>query len=419
MPDAKELRRKDLATIKPFKALRPAGACAEKVSCSPYDVVYGDEVRVFIEQNPLSFLRVTRAEGDFNEGTNPPDSVVFDRAKQNLLQFIDRELLISDREDAIYIYQLATGDHTQSGVVGCCSIDEYEHGSIKKHEKVRPDKVKDRTEHMLAVGAQTGLILLAFRNTNTIRSLIADAVADLPIYDFPCPGGIQQRIWRVTNTDPWITAFEAVSALYIADGHHRIESAKLARDIRRRSDPEHTGREDYNFVVAGIFPAEDLRILPYNRYVRDLNGLTTDEFLAKLAESFTVVASNRSIPERRREICVLVGTQWYSLTYLGPQQSQSDPVHELDVSILQDCVLGPILGIHDPRTDERIGFVGGSHGTDELERLVSSGTGAVAFSLYPTTMDDLFAVSDMGEIMPPKSTWFDPKLRDGLLIHRI
>ncbi len=384
----------------------------------PYDVVYESEVRTYIERNPLSFLRVTRAEGEFPEGEVPPAEDIFGRARQNLESFIQEKIYQTDPEEALYIYQLASDEHSQTGVVGCCSLDEYESGVIKKHEKVRPDKVEDRTGHLLAVGAQTGLIFLAFRGTAATHGLIAEAIKGEPIYSFECPQGVSQRVWRITDTHPWVAAFAAVPALYIADGHHRAESAKLARDEMRAANSSHTGREDYNFVVAGVFPAQDLRILPYNRVVKDLYGLSSEQFIDAIKEHFTIADNDEKVPQRHGDVCMYMDGVWRTLSFHS-EVDESDPIERLDVSILQRYILGPVLGIHDARTDQRIGFVGGARGTDELVRLVDAGTVKVAFSMYPTTMDDLFAVSDMGEIMPPKSTWFEPKLKDGLLVHRI
>jgi len=408
-----------LAIIKPFQALRPAEAQAKQVSCVPYDVVYESEVRAFIAANPLSFLRVTRSEGEFPEGSNPPVESVFERARQNLQQFINDGILIHDTEPAFYVYQLASEGHTQTGLVGCCSLDEYEAGFIKKHENVRPDKVADRTGHMLKVRAQTGLIFLAFRGTAEIHRLLDNTTAGEPLYKFECPEGIVQRVWRVAETAGWQRAFADVPSLYIADGHHRAESARLAREALRAGNAGHTGQEDYNYVVAGMFPAEDLRIMPYNRVVKDLNRLSDDEFMARIQETFVLTGSDKKVPENHGEVCMYMNEQWQTLKFAVNYIREPDPIERLDVSILQDHVLGPILGIEDARTDNRIGFVGGARGTDELERLVDGGVAKVAFSLFPTTMDDLLAVSDMGEIMPPKSTWFEPKLKDGLLVHII
>lgn len=408
-----------MSVVKPFKALRPQSDKASKIACVPYDVIYDSEVRELVAANPLSFLRVTRAEGEFREGEVISHETANERARQNLEQFIRDGYLVNDPEDAIYLYRLGSNGQFQTGIVACCSVDEYENGSIKRHEKTRPDKVEDRTSHMLTVGAQTGLIFLAFRNTDTIRTLIAEAVKCEPLYDFVCSAGVRQTVWRITDTAPWTTAFAEVPEIYIADGHHRAESARLARSKSRECNKDHTGNESYNFVMAGIFPAEDLHILAYNRVVHDLNGLTSDEFIAKLSESFIVAKTEEKTPANRGETCMYLDGEWYKLTFNVQYFREPDPIERLDVSILQQFVLTPILGIGDPRTDTRISFVGGGRGTTELEKMVDSGEYAVAFSMFPTTMDDLFAVSDMNEIMPPKSTWFEPKLKDGLLIHQI
>ena len=408
-----------MSVVKPFKALRPQAAKASKVACVPYDVIYDSEVRELVAENPLSFLRVTRAEGEFPEGAAVSHDTANERARQNLEQFIRDGVLVADQEDAIYVYRLGSNGQFQTGIVACCSVDEYENGTIKKHEKTRPDKVEDRTSHILAVGAQTGLIFLAFRNTDAIRGLLSDAVDQEPLYDFVCSAGVQQTIWRITETGPWTTAFAEVPEIYIADGHHRAESAKLARELSRAKNPDHTGSEEYNFVMAGIFPAEDLHILAYNRVVHDLNDLTNDEFFGKLRENFIVEKTDEKTPDNRGETCMYFNGGWYKLTFNVQYFREPDPIERLDVSILQQFVLTPILGIGDPRTDKRISFVGGGRGTSELEKMVDSGEYAVAFSMFPTTMEDLFAVSDMNEIMPPKSTWFEPKLKDGLLIHQI
>jgi uncharacterized protein (DUF1015 family) len=392
---------------------------AKPVSCVPYDVVYESEVREFIKLNPLSFLRVTRAEAEFPEGSKPSNEEVFARANENLQKFIDDEILAREAESCIYIYQLSTEAHSQTGVVACCSLDEYETGIIKKHENTRPDKVEDRTAHMIALEAQTGLIFLAFRNTEKIKSLIFAAAQNKPIYNFQCADGVKQTVWRVALTEDFVSAFAEVSLLYIADGHHRIESAKLARTILREKNPEHTGAEDYNFVVAGMFPAEDLQIMPYNRVIKDLNGLSEEEFFDKARENFVITPTKEKIPQNHGEVCMYLNGKWHNLKFAVDYIDEPDAIERLDVSILQDYLLNPILGIDDARTNKRIGFVGGARGTDELEKFVNDGTAQLAFSLFPTTMNDLFAVSDINEIMPPKSTWFEPKLKDGLLIHLI
>ncbi len=408
-----------MSTIKPFRALRPAADKAEKISCVPYDVIYDAEVRETIGKNSLSFLRVTRPEGEFSENETISRKQILVKARENLQWFIDENLLAQDDEPAIYVYRLTDGEHSQTGIVACCSIDEYEQGLIKKHEKTRPDKVEDRTTHILAVQAQTGLIFLAFRNTDKIRRLISETTETAPLYNFSCPNCIQNTIWRVEKTDEIVEAFTKVPALYIADGHHRVESANLARTKMRQMNPQHDGTEEYNFVMAGIFPAEDLKILAYNRVVKDLNGLSETEFLEKVQPTFTVAETMEKSPKQRGDFCVYLGGKWYQLRFNLQSLRALDPIERLDVSILQNYLLRPILNIDDPRTNERIAFVGGARGTDELEKLVDEGAYKIAFSMFPTTMNDLFAVADVGEIMPPKSTWFEPKLKDGLLIHLV
>lgn len=408
-----------MAVIKPFRALRPTFEKAKQVSCVPYDVVYESEVRAFIQKNPLSFLRVTRSEADFPENSNAPSADVFRKAKENLERLVEEKIFATEAESSIYVYRLASESHAQTGIVACCALDEYEQGSIVKHENTRPDKVEDRTGHMLALEAQTGLIFLAFRGTEKIKALISEAVETRPIYNFHCPDGIMQTVWRVAEPQEFVEAFGEVPALYIADGHHRIESARLARNTLRAQNANHTGAEDYNFVVAGMFPAEDLQILAYNRVIKDLNGLSEEEFLARVGSSFIVDETDAKVPKEHGEFSMYMNGNWYKLRFNVNFVREPDPIERLDVSILQDYLLAPILGIDDPRTNRRIGFVGGARGTDELEKVVDEGVAKVAFSLFPTTMDELFAVSDMGEIMPPKSTWFEPKLKDGLLVHLI
>lgn len=408
-----------MSVIKPFRALRPVPEKAEKVSCVPYDVVSDAEVREFISDNPLSFLRVTRPEAEFPKGENPSQEEILAKAKENLDWFIGEKILAHEAEPAFYIYRLSNEDHTQTGIVACCSLDEYELGQIKKHEKTRPDKVEDRTNHIIALRAQTGLIFLAFRNTEKTREMFSEAVQNKPIYDFVFCDGTRQTIWEITQTEKWSDAFEEIPAIYVADGHHRIESANLTRKKMMEKNAEHTGAEDYNFVVAGIFPSEDLKILAYNRVVRDLNGLSAEEFFQKLSETFIVSETTEKEPKERGNFNMYLDGKWFDLKFAVNYIREPDPIERLDVSILQENVLNPILGIDDPRTNERIAFVGGSRGTAELEKLVDSGDYKVAFSMFPTTMDDLFAVADVDEIMPPKSTWFEPKLKDGLLIHLI
>ncbi len=409
-----------MSIIKPFRALRPTPELAKRVSCVPYDVIYDSEVREIIENNPLSFLRVSRPEAEFSAAATPTSEQIFAKARENLQRLIDEKVLASEAESCVYIYRLETESHQQTGIVACCSLDEYELGIVKKHEKTRPDKVEDRTAHILALKAQTGLIFLAFRNTEQIRLLIYEATQTKPIYDFQCAEHIKQTVWRVElEAGEFVKAFAEVPAIYIADGHHRMESANLARKKLAAQNPEHSGAEDYNFVVAGIFPSEDLRIMAYNRVVKDLNGLSDAEFFERVGENFTVTETTEKCPPERGEFNMYFGGKWFNLKFAAALDKELNAIENLDASILQDYLLAPVLGIDDPRTNDRIGFVGGARGTVELEKLVDETQMKVAFSLFPTTMDDLFAVSDMNEIMPPKSTWFEPKLKDGLLIHLI
>lgn len=408
-----------MSIIRPFRALRPRADLAAQVACVPYDVVDESEVHEYIRENALSFLRVTRPEAELSGIDKVTPERVFERARLNLQGLIDKGVLISEAESSLYVYRLSTDTHQQTGIVACCSLDEYEGGLIRKHEKTRPDKVEDRTGHLLTLRAQTGLILLTYRGIEMIHKLSEDAAKTVPLYDFHGSDGICHTVWRVSETAPWTQAFSEVPSLYIADGHHRIESADAARKSMSKENPEHSGDEDYNFVMAGIFPAEDLKILAYNRAVRALNGLTSDEFLDRLRQTFIVSDAEQKEPKTHGEMCMYLGGKWYKLFFNMQYFHEPDPIERLDVSILQDNILGPLLGITDPRTDDRIVFVGGGRGTNELEKLVDSGEAIAAFSLFPTTMEDLLAVSDANEIMPPKSTWFEPKLKDGLVVNRI
>lgn len=377
------------------------------------------EVRQSISLNPLSFLRITRSEAEFSDDATPSSDEVFERSRDNLQTFIDQGVFFTENRPALYVYRLVSDGHGQTGVVGCCSLDEYESGLIKKHEKTRPDKVKDRTEHLLAVHAQTGLILLAFRRTEALRGLVERAVMGKPIYDFRCEGDVRHTFWKIDEPRDWLEAFAEVPSLYVADGHHRIESADLARKELRNKVGNDAQNKESNYVIAGMFPAEDLRILAYNRVVADLNGLNEEEFLERLSGSFIVSETSESKPQKSGEICLYISGKWYLLHFAVEHIRQPDPIERLDVTILQNYVLRPVLGISDERTDKRISFVGGKQAVEKMEQLVNEGTARVAFSLFPTSIDDLLAVSDRHEIMPPKSTWFEPKLKDGILIHLI
>lgn len=410
-----------MSVIKPFRAVRPAPDLAREVSCVPYDVCSRAELRALVEDNPHSFLRVTRAEADVPSEISSGNQAVFNLARQNLQRLIDEKILIQETEPALYVYRLSSGTHAQTGVVACCSLNEYENGFIKKHEKTRPDKVQDRTRHIVTLRAQTGLIFLAFRGTPKIYDLIAEAASGEPLYDFSDAQNVRHTIWKASGAENFVNAFAEIPALYVADGHHRIAAAALARRILRSVEPgfDPFSNSDYDYVVAGIFPDRDLRIMAYNRVVKDLNGLEEAVLLRKLNENFVVAETENPLPEKRSEICFYLGGIWRKITFKTDAGNKLNSIDALDVGILQNFILQPILGIEDVRTDDRIEFVGGARGTEELEKLVDSGAAKIAFSMFPTSIEDLFEVSDAGEIMPPKSTWFEPKLRDGLLVHLI
>lgn len=409
-----------MAVIRPFSALRPESKRASDVASVPYDVVNTDEARALAAGNPLSFLHVSRPEIDMPQGIDTHSDPVYRRALENFHKLIKDCPLISEKAPRLYLYRLIMGEHEQIGVVACCSIDEYDQDVIRKHERTRRDKEDDRTHHMLALRAQTGPVFLTYRASREIDTMAMETTMTNAIFDFTADDGVQHTVWHVPDAVRFVHAFREVPFLYIADGHHRAASAARARAELREQSFTHTGDEEYNFFLAVIFPDDQVQILAYNRAVRDLNGLSKDEFLEALKKSFAVVtAGGGETPGRRGQWEMYLDGQWYKLNLRSDVTAPQETVASLDVSILQDLVLDPILGIKDVRTDKRIDFIGGVRGSEELKRLVDEGKAAVAFSLYPTTMDDLLRVSDAGEIMPPKSTWFEPKLRDGLLIHKI
>ncbi len=407
-----------MAIIRPFRALRPAAKQAKQVASVPYDVVNTEEARELAAGNPLSFLHVSRPEIDLPEGTDIHSDLVYRKALENFNKLKESCPLEVEATPSLYLYRLIMGEHKQVGVVACCSVDEYDQNIIRKHERTRRDKEDDRTRHMLILRAQTGPVFLTYRAQPAIDALAKESMATEPLYDFTAPDGIQHTIWRATDSERFVQEFADVPFLYIADGHHRAASASRARAELREQSFGHTGDEESNFFLAVVFPDDQLKILPYNRVVRDLNGMSPQEFLTSVRKAFTV-KNGKAAPSKRGTWSMYLGRQWYELS-LPPDAAKSEgTVASLDVSILQDRLLEPVLGIKDVRTDKRIDFVGGMRGTTELERLVNEGKAAVAFSLHATTIEDLLRVSDAGEIMPPKSTWFEPKLRDGLLIHTI
>ena len=408
-----------MAVIRPFRALRPRPERAQAVASVPYDVVNTEEAAALAAGNPFSFLHVSRPEIDLPPGTDLYSDAVYRKAVENFEKLIATAPLEKEAEPSLYLYRLVMGRHEQIGVVACCSIDEYDNDTIRKHERTRRDKEDDRTRHMVMLRAQTGPVFLTYRTRPEIDAHVSAAITAAPLFDLTAEDGIRHTIWRITDTDGLVNEFAAVPLLYIADGHHRAASASRARAELREQSFTHTGKEDYNYFLTVIFPDSQVQILAYNRVVRDLNGLSQQEFLDALRRQFTITENANPEPPERSHWSMYLGGKWYGLRLAPDATLPAGTVGGLDVSVLQDRLLDPILGIKDVRTDKRIDFVGGLRGTKELERLVNEGKAAVAFSLYPTTVEQLLRVSDANEIMPPKSTWFEPKLRDGLLIHTI
>ena len=411
-----------MAAIYPFRALRPPAEKVAEVAAVPYDVVNTEEARALASGNPSSFLHVSRPEIDLPEGTNIYADEVYERARENYEKFKSDGTLVEEDAPALYIYRLVMGEHTQTGVAAACSVDEYDNDLIKKHERTRPDKENDRTRHILTLRAQTGPVFLTYRADRRIDALVEAETKREPLYDFEAPDGVRHTIWRAAAPEQLARCFAEVPALYIADGHHRAASASRARAALRDENPSHTGQEEYNRFLAVVFPDEQMKILPYHRVVKDLKGRSPEEFLDAVRERFNVSEGAKAeAPGKSGHWHMYLGGQWYGLTLRddAARTLSDDPTAALDVSLLQNNLLDPVLGVTDPRTDKRIDFVGGIRGTQELERLVDSGRAQVAFAFYATSMDDLLRVSDAGGIMPPKSTWFEPKLRDAILIHTI
>ncbi|HZN08645.1 MAG TPA: DUF1015 family protein [Pyrinomonadaceae bacterium] len=408
-----------MAVIRPFRALRPPAERAQAVASVPYDVVNTEEARALAEGNPLSFLHVSRPEIDLPPGTDIYSDAVYRKAVDNFEKLIATCPLEKEAEPSLYLYRLIMGQHEQIGVVACCSIDEYDNDTIRKHERTRRDKEDDRTRHMLMLRAQTGPVFLTYRRRAEIDEQVNAAITAPPLFDITAGDGIRHTIWRLAQTEGLVNSFASVPLLYIADGHHRAASASRARAELRNQSFAHTGNEDYNYFLTVIFPDSQLQILAYNRIVKDLNGLSKDDFLEAVRRQFTITDNASPAPKERGNWSMHLDGKWYGLQLSPETTLPTGTVQTLDVSILQDRLLDPVLGIKDIRTDKRVDFVGGLRGTKELERLVNEGKAAVAFSLYPTTVAELLMVSDANEIMPPKSTWFEPKLRDGLLIHSI
>ncbi len=411
-----------MVRIKPFRGVRPAGNMAEKVASFPYDVLNSQEARELASDNPYSFLRVVKPEITLDPSIDLYDDRVYQAGKENLEKLIKEGALVQDDEDHLYVYRQTMGNHVQTGLVGCASADDYMADRIKKHELTRAAKEQDRTRHVYTTNANAGPVFLTYKAVNEIDSVIERVTEGEPEYDFVSDDGIGHIFWVIREQEiisKLESLFAEMNTVYVADGHHRSASGAKVRDWRRKDNPGHTGEEEYNFFLAVYFPHNQLAIMPYNRVVKDLNDLTKEQVLEKIALSFNVEKNGEKEPVYPTNICMYLDGQWYTLTAKEGTYPSDDPVHSLDVSILQGKLLTPVLGIGDPRTDDRIDFIGGIRGTKELERLVDSGKFAVAFSMYPTSIEQLIAIADAGKTMPPKSTWFEPKLRSGLIVHML
>lgn len=411
-----------MAIVRPFLCVRPEALKAGKVAALPFDVYSREEAREAVKGNPLSFLNIDRAETQFPEDADPYDDRVYEKARELLDREIKEGIYVTDPEENYYLYELTMDGRSQTGVVACCSIDDYVNGVIKKHENTREDKELDRIRHVDTTNAHTGPIFLAYRQNGAVKAIVAEGKKGRPVYDFVSEDGIGHRVWIIGDREQVRAlgqAFEGIGATYIADGHHRAASAVKVGLKRRGNHPGYTGNEPFNYFLSVLFPDEELMILPYNRAVRDLNGMSQDGFLKALDGKFQVeeLGSSPFAPKEKGSFGMYLGRRWYCLKARFRCMGE-DPVKGLDVSILQDFLLEPVLGIMDPRTDKRVDFIGGIRGPGELERRCHEDM-AVAFSMYPTSIGELLAVADAGLLMPPKSTWFEPKLRSGLFIHRL
>ncbi|MCB9258762.1 MAG: DUF1015 domain-containing protein [Ignavibacteriales bacterium] len=410
-----------MAVIKPLRAIRPKEDVAHLVASVPYDVVNREEAADLVNGNDINFLRVTRSEVELPESTNPYDKSVYEKARVNFEKLINDGNLIQDSEENLYVYHLTMGDQKQAGIAATFSVDDYDNDIIKKHEKTRKVKEDDRTNHIITTEAQTGAVFLTYKGVDTVNKIVDKTMQTEPIYNFTSNDGIIHKLWVMDKTDvkTIVDEIAKVDYLYIADGHHRAASAARARAVKKQNNPNHNGKEEYNFFLAVLFPAEQLKILPYNRVIYDLKGMSESDFLEKIKLNFKVKISDLPSPKNVREICLYISGKWYLLTPNENVKKANDVGGNLDVSILQNYLLQPLLGIEDIRTDTNVDFIGGIRGTQELEKLVNSGKAKIAFSMYPVSIDDLINISDAGETMPPKSTWFEPKLRDGLVVHTI
>ncbi|MDK2966663.1 MULTISPECIES: DUF1015 domain-containing protein [Lacrimispora] len=411
-----------MAIVKPFQCVRPNKEEARLVAALPYDVYNRKEACQVTAGNPKSFLNIDRPETQFPQEVNIYDDRVYEKAANMLKEWMKDGTFVQDDAKAYYIYELIMDGRGQTGIVACSSVDDYLNGVIKKHENTREEKELDRIRHVDTTDAQTGPIFLAYRSREVINRLVEEKKKDVPLYDFTADDGISHKVWRIADPETVRLIeehFLSIPVTYIADGHHRAASAVKVGIKRRKENPDNTGEEEYQYFLSVLFPDDQLMILPYNRVVKDLNGLSREEFLSKLSEGFTVTAvgENAFGPSEKGSFGMYFNKTWYCLKAKEALKTD-DPVKGLDVSILQDNLLGPILGIEDPRIDKRIDFIGGIRGLKELEKRCEEDM-TVAFSMYPTSIGELFAVADAGLLMPPKSTWFEPKLRSGLFIHML
>ena len=409
-----------MAIIKPFKAYRPAKN-AEKIACPPYDVISSEEARKMAEGNPVSFLHIDKPEIDLPEETDLYDSSVYAKGRENLDKFIAQGILKEEAKPCFYVYAQTMNGRTQYGLVAATSTEEYDKGLIRKHELTRKDKEEDRTRHIQTLEATTGPVFLTYPDNTQINTLVAEICKAKPVYNFTTEDNITHQIWIVSeeNTIKALEEeFKNIPLLYVADGHHRSASASNNARQKRAKNPNHTGMESYNYFLSVIFPASHLYIMAYNRLVKDLNGLSEEQFFNALKQNFEIEKTSLQVPPARHKFCMYIDKSWYLLTAKPSAIDENNAVESLDVSILQNKVLAPLLAIEDPRTDKRISFVGGIRGTKELMNKVDSGKYKVAFSMYPTSIEELIKVADKNLIMPPKSTWFEPKLRSGLLIYK-
>jgi uncharacterized protein (DUF1015 family) len=410
--------RDEMAVIRPFRALRPRPDRAADVASVPYDVVTTEEARVLAEGNPLSFLHVIRPEIDLEPGTDPHADSVYQRAAENLRKLRDDGVLVQEDESSLYVYRLREGEHEQIGLAACCSVGDYEDGGIRKHEYTRKDKEDDRLRHMLTLSAHAGPVLLAYRGVAECDSLIEGEAEGQALYDFTAPDGVRHTLWRAARTEKIVRAFKAVPLLYIADGHHRAAGAARVKEAMLQKRPGAGVDEEFRFFLAVVFPSDRMRILPYNRYVSDLGGMNEAEFLAAVGERFELTDGAGAEPREKGSFGMYLGGTWYALRLKSPSGTgDMDPVSVLDLSVFAKNLLEPVLGIGDQKKDERIDFIGGADSVVKIERRVDR-EGGVGFTFYPVSVDELLDVADAGMIMPPKSTWFSPKLRSGLLIHQ-